>query len=61
MGNCCKNELPDGDKRGQLDIQVVDRSSGAARGPSLKPENAEAVREKYRRWIEDKQAIIVKN
>ena len=61
MGNCCKNELPDGDKRGQVEILAVDRSSGAGRGTSFKPESAEAMREKFKRWIEDKQAIIVKN
>lgn len=61
MGNnCCRPEEVE-EKRGQIEISAVRKSKEADRVSSLKPENAEAIREKYRRWIEDKQAIIGKN
>ena len=60
MGNCCRPEEEE-DKRGQVEMPAASRPREADRGSSLKPENAEVVREKYRRWMEDKEAVASKN
>lgn len=42
-------------------MQVVDKRRDVDRSTSLNANSVEAIREKYKRWIDDKQSIIAKN
>lgn len=60
MGNCCRPEEVE-DKRGQVEVPVKSKSRDINRGVSLNANSVEAIREKYKRWIDEKQSIIAKN